>query len=230
MATSLNPDVIENWAKAIGLLMVLPPWIWMAVRTGNCLRFVTRGSIPYRKRTIWLIKILALIVGGGSVAGAAAGFGAPTFVAVVAAGLVVVASLTEKVVDVALPKPMQDPSAYRSAWQEYWRVRRVARRWIVGPSPAFVLLVLALVALGQKLPEVVWSMLMAICFVAIVASMMVASVHQWKWLRWRCPRCGCSFRGSWRWWMPKNCVYCGLPREQEVSSSGTASKNPLVRN
>jgi hypothetical protein len=44
-------------------LIVLPPWIWMAVRTQHCLQIITVHSIPFTKRTVWLVKTLALIVG-----------------------------------------------------------------------------------------------------------------------------------------------------------------------
>jgi hypothetical protein len=37
----------------------------MAVRTQHCLKIITVHSIPFAKRTIWLLKTLALIVGVG---------------------------------------------------------------------------------------------------------------------------------------------------------------------
>jgi hypothetical protein len=59
----------QKWLVTIASLIVLPPWVWLAVRTKNCLQVITVRSIPFPKRTIWLIKILALIIGAGGVFG-----------------------------------------------------------------------------------------------------------------------------------------------------------------
>jgi len=68
----------QKWLPAIASLVVLPPWIWLAVRTKNCLQVITVHSIPFPKRTIWLIKILALIIGAGGVFGVTTELGTPS--------------------------------------------------------------------------------------------------------------------------------------------------------
>jgi hypothetical protein len=121
-----------DWVRLLGPLLVFPWWVWLSVRTTRCLRVITRGTIPYSKRTVWLIKILALIVGAGGVAGALVDFGAPWFLVIVPAGIIFFFSVTEDVSEVVPPKPIQDPSAYQSAWREYWQLRRAYNRSCVG--------------------------------------------------------------------------------------------------
>jgi len=212
------PVGFGKWGPIIGGVIVLPVWVWTAVQTTKCLRVITRHSIPYKRRTVWLIKILALVVGAGGVVGVLLDAGIPWFLAALPAGLIVFFAVREPVAEIIPPKPIQDTSAYESAWREYHRSRRIGRRWGSLPLTVF-LFVFVLFALGQKLPESVRSALLAVCFMALVASSVVAAVHQWKWYHWPCPRCGCSFRGVWRWWLPKHCVYCGLPREKESKPS-----------
>ena len=56
----------------------------------------------------------------------------------------------------------------------------------------------------------------------LLLSMFVSAYNQWKWMRWPCPRCGCAFRGYWtRPWLPKQCVYCGLPRWSDSPDNAT---------
>lgn len=148
----------EKLLPAIASLVVLPPWIWLAVRTKNCLQAITAHSIPFPKRTIWLIKMLALIIGAGGVLGAAPELGMP---------------------------------------------------WLVAIGVALILVA----AFADRLPKTVQIGLFPLCLVAAIAAIAVMSYRQLKWLRWPCPRCGCAFRGLWRPWLPRNCVYCGLPRE-----------------
>lgn len=200
----------------IGGAVVLPVWVWMAVQTTKCLRVITGNSIPYKSRTVWLIKILALVGGAGGIVGSLLDAGIPWLLAAVPAGLIVFFAVREPVAEIIPPRPIQDSFAYESAWREYHRLRRIGIRWGLLPLTifVFVFLIFVLFSLGQKLPESVWFALLAICFTALVASSAVAAVHQWKWYHWPCPRCGCSFRGTWRWWLPRHCVYCGLPREK----------------
>ena len=195
--------------------VVCPPWVWLAVQTKQCLQVITSRSIPFTKRKIWLIKILALIVGAGNVWGILAEIGTPWFLAMVPAGIVAYFSLGEDVSEIVPPKPIQDPAVHQSAWREYWRLRDSYKRSGLGFVAAFILIILVRLV-GAKLPESLQIGLFAICLAAFFVSIAVMSFNQWKWLRWRCPRCGCSFRGAWgRLWLPKKCVYCGLPREEE---------------
>jgi hypothetical protein len=66
----------------------------------------------------------------------------------------------------------------------------------------------------DHMPKTLQIYVFAFGLLAILASIGFMSLKQLKWLRWPCPRYGCAFRGFWgRPWLPKNCVYCGLPRE-----------------
>jgi hypothetical protein len=187
----------------------------MAVRTRHCLQIISTHTIPYSRRTIWLTKILALIVGAGGVAGAAAAVGIPWFFAILPAGVVVFFALRENVKEIIPPTPNQDASAYQSSWQQYRRLRGVYMRSWRWFGCTGVLLIL-LTAFADKLSNPIRVGLFALCVVAVLASIAVMNLKQLKWLRWPCPRCGCAFRGLWRPWMPKNCVYCGLPREDNA--------------
>ena len=192
----------------------------MAVRTKHCLQIITMHSIPYSKRTIWLIKILALIVGAGGIFGAIAEVGMPWFLAILPSGTVIFFALRESVQEIVPPKPVQDASAYQSSWQQYRHLRSTYMRSWRWFGAAFLTLIL-ISALADKLPKTIQIGLFAFCLVALIASVAVISVKRLKWSRWPCPRCGCSFRGSWRPWLPRRCVYCGLPRGEE--SAGHAA-------
>jgi hypothetical protein len=207
----------QKWPPIIASLVVLPPWIWMAVRTKHCLQVITMHSIPYPKRTIWLIKILALIVGAGGVFGATAELGMPWFLAILPAGTVIFFALRESVQEIVPPKPVQDASAYQSSWQQYRHLRGTYMRSWRWFGAAFLTLIL-ISALADKLPKTIQIGLFAFCLVAVIASVAVISVKRLKWFRWPCPRCGRSFRGSWRPWLPRRCVYCALPRGEEGAS------------
>jgi hypothetical protein len=129
-------------------------------------------------------------------------------------------SLRENVAEVIPPKPVQDPAFYQAAWQEYWRLCHAYRRSGLGFGAA-VLLLFLVVLFGEKLPRPLGVSFLVICLIALVLSIGFMSSYQWKWLRWRCPRCGCAFRGVWgRLWLPRHCVYCGLPRQKEAKSEG----------
>jgi hypothetical protein len=194
------------------------------VRTRHCLQIISAHTIPYPRRTIWLIKILALIVGGGGAAAAAAAAGIPWYFAILLAGVVALFALRENVKEIIPSEPNQDASAHQSSWQPYWRLRRdYMRSWkwfgCIG------LLLILLMAFADKLSSPVRAGLFALCVVAVLASSAVMYFQQLKWIRWPCPRWGCAFRGLWwRPWMPKNCVYCGLPREDNAKLVPASSR------
>jgi hypothetical protein len=212
-AIVVSPKILEHLLPAVASVLGLPPWIWLAVRTRDCLQIISAHTIPYPRRTIWLAKILALIVGAGGVLGVAVQLGIPWFLAILPATAVVFFALREHVQEIIPPKPNQDASAYRSSWQQYRHLRSDYVRswkWVGGAGAALILLT----AFADKLPNSIAVGLFALCVLAVLASSVVMNVKQFKWLRWPCPRCGCAFRGLWwRARMPKNCVYCGLPRE-----------------
>lgn len=223
MFANSHENSIQKWSPVIAALVVYPLWIWLAVRTKQCLQATTRHTIPFTKRTVWLAKILALVVAAGGVFGVTVDIGMPWFLGFMAAGIIIFFAVREDVQDVVPPKPPQEPSAYQSSWQEYRRLRDVYIRSWLGFLAAFVTLIL-MSAFRDKLPQTAQIAFSAVGLIAVVASIAVISFNQWKWFRWPCPRCGCSFRGFWsRPWLPKRCVYCGLPRGEE-SASRTASE------
>jgi hypothetical protein len=215
---------MEKIGPLLAGLFVCPPWVWLAVRTDQCFRIITGHSIPFRRQTIWLIKILALIVGAGNVAGVLIGIGTPWFVASFPAAIVIFFALRDKVSEIVPPKPPQDPYAYESAWEEYDRLRASFRHsWLgfIGVSVTIALVALA----AEQQSRLIQFTLFAGCAVALLVWFVMMNIRQWKWLRWRCPRCGCSFRGQWRFWLPKNCVYCGLPRRDKGTNLSSASQS-----
>ena len=218
ISTSLSTQLgrVQQWALLLGAVFVCPPWIWLAVRTRYFLEAVTRHSIPYKKRTVWLIKVLATVIAAGCVAGVLASDGVPWFPAVLPAGVVIFFSLVDHVHEIVPSKPPQEQPAYEAAWQEYWRLRRAYLRSLVWFPAAFLALAFVMLFTANS-PQWLRVTLVALCATALLTSMVVGSVRQWKWLHWRCPRCGCAFRGVWgRFWLPKHCVYCGLPRSRPV--------------
>ena len=135
----------------------------------------------------------------------------PWFLAIVPAGIVVLFALKENVQEIVPPKPTQDASTYRSSWQQYQRLRSDYMRsgkWFAAASVTLILIA----AFGEGLPKAIQIGLLALFSFAVLTSIAMMSLKQLKWLRWPCPRCGCAFRGLWwRPWLPKKCVYCGLP-------------------
>jgi hypothetical protein len=212
----MSPYILGKWLPFAAAVLVQGPWIWLAVRTGHCLQVISTRTIPYPRRTIWLIKILALIVGAGGVAGSAAQLGVPWFLAILPAGIVVFFALRDNVQEIIPPKPNQDPSVYPSSWERYRYLRRdymPSWGWL---GCTGVLLVL-LTAFADKLTNPIRVGLFVLCVAAVLASIALMSLKRLKWLGWPCPRCGCAFRGLWwRPLMPKNCVYCGLPRQENA--------------
>ena len=191
----------------------------MAVRTQHCLQIITVHSIPFAKRTIWLLKTLALIVGVGGLFGATVQVGMPWLLAILPGGIIVFFALKESVQEVVPPKPSQDAAAYRTSWETYRTLRRDflrSWRWF---GASFLMLILV-AAFADKMHGTIQIGFFAFAFVAILSSTVVMSLKQLKWLRWPCPRCGCAFRGFWgRLWLPKKCVYCGLPRADSSNPS-----------
>lgn len=197
--------------------VVVSIWVWVAVHTEGALQIISRGVIPYSRRTVWLLKILALIVGGGGATSLAQEFGAPWFLAIVPAGAILFFAAREKVAGVVPPRPAQDASAYEMAWQEYDRLRKAYMRSLLWFGVAFLTLIQAsalAASWSSKLPQSAQMGLVAIFFTFCIASSVLLTFNQMKWYRWPCPRCGCAFRGLWRLWLPKRCVYCGLEREE----------------
>jgi len=207
-----NGPLDKGLLALIAPLIVLPPWIWMAVRTQHCLQIITVHSIPFAKRTIWLLKTLALIVGVGGLFGAVVQVGMPWLLAILPGGIIVFFALKESVQRIVPPKPSQDAAAYQTSWETYRTLRRDflrSWRWF---GASFLMLILV-TAFADKMHRTIQIGLFAFCIVAILSSIVVMSLKQLKWLRWPCPRCGCAFRGFWvRLWLPKKCAYCGLPR------------------
>lgn len=202
----------------LGALIVVPVWVWLAVRTRPFLKATTKNSIPFSKRTLWLVKILALIVGAPNTVGVLMDLGVPWLLALIPAGIIIFFSLREKVEEIVPSKPIQDPVLYQSAWREYWRLHEASKRSWLGFGVVFLLIILTQFW-GAKLPSSMGNVLFAVCGLALFASIAVLNLNQWRLFRWTCPRCGCSFRGFWgRPWMPKHCVYCGLPRLEGIPS------------
>jgi hypothetical protein len=200
--------------------LIYPLWIWLAIRTTHALRVLTSRTIPFLKRTIWITKIIALIVGAGGLLGLLIDLGLPWYVAVLPAGVVIFLALREQVEAIVSPVPPQTAIAYRSSWEEYRHLRTIVRRWWIAlASVIFGMVMVGVVnsISGQNL-QIVFNIL----GIAIIACWAGVSFSQLKLLRWPCPRCGNSFRGFWgRLFLPGNCCYCGLPRWQDNPSGKT---------
>jgi len=201
----------------IGPLIVLPPWIWMTVRTRHCLQIVTAHTIPIARRTIWLVKTLALLVGVGGLFGVVVQVGLPWLLAILPGGIIVFFALKESVQEVVPPKPSQDAAAYQSSWENYRTLRcdfLRSWRWVGASS---LMLILAAV-FADKMQRATQIGLFTFCIIAVLYSLVRMSMKQLKWLRWPCPHCGCAFRGFWnRLWLPKKCAYCGFPRADSAN-------------
>jgi hypothetical protein len=207
----------EKGLLLVAPLLVLIPWIWLAVRTSHSLHVVTGHNIPLSKRTIWLVKTLALIVACGGIGGVITQIEIPWLFAVLPAALIIFFALKEKVQAVVPPRPKQDATAYRSAWQAYRHLRTDfirSWRWLGYSSLPLILVVV----FADRIPRNILVGLFALLMVVALASMGVMTTKQLKWLRWPCPRCGCAFRGFWAWlWLPRKCAYCGLPRDDSAT-------------
>jgi hypothetical protein len=211
-----NVDPGDRWVLALASLVVCTAWVWVAVRTRSALDIISRRVIPYSARTIWLVKIVAIIIGAGSVVGLLSRIGLPWPVALMPAAAVVAVALSDKVEAVVPPTPPQDAENYRSSWQECMRLRRSAMRAGIMTGAAFVVTISLFVISGTYFREPVQSVVFVLCALLMLLSMFIWNYEIWKWTRWPCPRCGCSYRGYWgKPWLPKRCAYCGLPRWSE---------------
>jgi hypothetical protein len=208
----------QKWLSAIGFLLVIPPWVWMAVRTTDSLGFVTAHKIPFPTHTIRLMKVLALIVGAGGVFGAAIELGVQWYLALLPAGTVVFFSFKENVRAIVPSMPVQDAAAYHSSWKQYRALRSAYTRSLIWFGVAFLSAIL-IFTLADKIPNPIGTVLFDLCLVAVLVSLVMSGIRQLKFLHWPCPRCGCAFNGVWkRPWFPRKCVYCGLPRETSAAS------------
>ena len=118
------PSATAKLVMAIAGLAVCGAWVWVAVCTRSSLGFLTGHAVPFAKRTIWLTKILALIVGAGGVMGALSEIGLAWYFAAVPAVTVVFLALREKVEEVVIPRPPRTTASYLPAWESYRRLRR----------------------------------------------------------------------------------------------------------
>jgi hypothetical protein len=191
---------------------VYPLWIWLAIRTCDVLRFVTGKNIPFGKHTIWLIKILALIIGAGGTLGAPTEIGLSWHFGIVPAGLIIFFSLTEKVNEITFPRPQHDAAAYQAGWNEYRRLRAKGARAYL--ASGIVLIAFVVVArLGENITKRFEIAIVVFAVVALLAAFALMCSAQWQLIHWPCPRCGCAYRGLWiSFFMPKRCRNCGLPR------------------
>lgn len=200
--------------------VVYPLWIWLAVRTTNVLRIFTGHTIPFSRRAIWITKIVALIVGAGGLFTLLDDLKLRWYLAAIFPGIVVFFALREKIEAIVSPVPPQTAFAYRSSWEEYHHLSRNVRRWwfALGIAILGMVVVGAVSRVSGQSLQIVFS-IGAIFFVACWAGI---SFTQFKLMRWRCPRCGNSFRGFWgRPFMPRKCCYCGLPRWHDNPSVQT---------
>jgi hypothetical protein len=210
-------DAMEKIMPAIAGLLVSAVWVWVAVRTTNALRSLTGRKVPFPRRTIWLVKVLALIVGAGGVMGAFVELGLSWYFAALLAGAVVFLALRETVEEIVIPKPPPTGASFLPAWEGYRRLRRNVLVGYAGVASAFGGAVLVKVC-GRVLSEIVLKIILVILGLLFIGFLVKVYFHLWKFRYWPCPRCGCSFRGMWdRPWLPKRCRYCGLERWSENS-------------
>jgi hypothetical protein len=206
----------QNWFRLISILVVSLLWIWPAIRTAG---YLTRRTVPFRRRTIWAVKVLAIIIGAGGTYSLLSQFRLSWIVTTIVSIVLVVLVLSERVCDYFPPKPPQDVDGYEPAWQQYRRLRRASiRSWLLLPIAILVFLILLAVADSASGPNSkIIVTLMGV--LPLASAMAVINYKQWKWHRWPCPRCGCSFRSLWIGFSLKRCRYCGLPLwgEKEIT-------------
>src|SRR5215471_17764173 len=136
----------------IGPLIVVSVWVWVAVRTKQAANLISSGTIPFSKHVLWLLKILALIVGGGGAMGLAQELEAPLFLVILLGGVIVFFAVRENVQEIIPHKPTQDPSAYEAAWQEYYRLRKRSLLWFMA-YPLLIAIFMLISISSDKLPE-----------------------------------------------------------------------------
>jgi len=205
----------DRWAEGLAVLLVYPPWIWVAVRTQDALQFLSRRAVPYPVRVIWLAKSLALIVGAGGVLGVSLQVGLHWAIGVLLSGAVVIFALKEEVEGIAPPKPPQNATAYTSSWQNYRHLRKRALRLTLGFFVLFIAIAVLGAILKSRLSHPAQMTFIAVSIIGALWVLTLSYHAQWMLVRWPCPRCGCAFRGLWRPWLPRACVYCGLRRWAE---------------
>jgi hypothetical protein len=205
----------DTWLLTLGPLLILSIWTWVAVRTAYFLRTVTSSRIPYSTRAIWLIKALALILSVGNLIGWALQVNLHLYIAAVPAVGIIYFAFTEQVQQIIPPKPAHHPASYQQALENYREARTTylrSYRWFGLTFAGFVIVFFGVSA--ARVPDVFRGIVILLGFVALILSSVFLAIRQHRWLRWPCPRCGCSFRGFWPTpWMPKKCAYCGLPKE-----------------
>jgi hypothetical protein len=218
---------LQTWLGAVAELVVLSPWLLMALRTTDFLKFVTLHMIPFPKRTIWLAKISGLVLGAGGVFAVSNTLGLPWYLALLPTVAFILFAFGENVKEVIPPRPAQEASAYPSAWKQYQALRGAYVRSQVWVGAAILSLII-LTILGRRLPETVARVLMIVWVAAVLFSFTMNTAVALRFFRWPCPRCGCAFNGMWiRPWFPKKCAYCGLPRESSANVDGVISKHIL---
>jgi hypothetical protein len=205
----------DRWAEGLAVLLVYPPWMWLAVRTRDALQFLSRRAVPYSVRTIWLVKFLALIVGAGGVLGVSLQVGLHWIIGVLLSGAVVFFALKEKVEGIVPPKPSQKAAAYTASWQDYRLLRKRALGLVLGFFVLFIAIGTVGAILESQLSHFGQVAFFAVTLIAALWVSVLTCLAQWMLVRWPCPRCGCAFRGLWKPWLPKKCAYCELPRWAE---------------
>ena len=208
--------------KAVMLIgggIVCAVFICFSIRTVSSLRVVTGGRIPFSKRTIWLWKVLASIVGAGGIAGVVSDLGFPWLLAAIPAIAVIIVALRERVESIEVPKPGENAESYLSAWER----NRNLRKYVVYGYSAIIAEVFCAFGFGvvagryeNVLPQITLKIVLASLGMIFVALVVNLYVRLWQLKYWPCPRCGCAFRGLFLFpWMPKKCRYCGLERWTE---------------
>ena len=205
----MSIELVDKWAS----ILISAVWCWVSIRTTTSLRTVTRRAVAHTLRTVWLIKVLATIVAAGTVFGVARDFGLQWSPSAVLAGLLVLFALTDKVEAIVPEKPVQTPSAYAEAWEEYSRLRKnTIRPVILLVMIGFVGIVLTAALRTRLTHQALTVLFWIVVFIALV-SVLIFAYNEWKLEYWACPRCGYRFRGFWvASIMPKQCNRCGLAR------------------
>jgi hypothetical protein len=170
-------ELIDKWAS----VLVCMAWAWLSIRTTNCLRTITRGTVAHTRRIVWLIKIVATLIAASNIFGVALEFHLHRFPSAALAGLVVLFALTDKVEAIVPMKPAQGPSAYVEAWREYSRLRKTAIR------PVILLVIIGLLGIGlaaeleSRLTQPVLTVLFWIIVSVAVVLFLIFLFNEWNW-------------------------------------------------
>lgn len=210
-------DVLTFVCAGIGVCSL---WVWMAVRTMQCLRLTTRAAIPFSLQAVWISKAISLLAGAGAVSLMLVEGGVAWYFGIVPTAVIAWFSLRETVTSVVPQKPVQTSTAHDAAWLEYRRLRRSYRRslWIIA------LPVLGAVAVGF-VPDCAsastWTLFKVLLLALLCACTVIVGFRLQRVRYWPCPRCGCAFGGRWGdSKLPSQCAFCGLPRREESNLSG----------